>query len=66
MFHGVYHQKMAQEKEKRLQLNLRVRQKDLDAIDRIRRATWPIPSTTEAVLQAIHELDNKLAKKSGR
>lgn len=50
-------------KEKRLQLNIRVEQEDLDAIERIRRALSPLPSATEAVLQAIHELDRRLSKK---
>lgn len=50
-------------KEKRLQLNIRVEQEDLDAIERIRRALSPLPSVTEAVLQAIHELDRRLSKK---
>lgn len=52
--------------EKRLQLNIRVTQEDLDAIDRIRRASSPIPSTTDAVRQAIQELDKRLAKKGSR
>lgn len=37
-----------------------------DAIERIRRAMSPIPSTSDAVRQAIHELDKWLAKKGGR
>lgn len=58
---------MAKDTEKqRLQLNIRVYQEDLDAIERIRRALSPIPSTTDAVRQAIHELDKRLAKKGGR
>ena len=55
------------EKDKpRLQLNMRVEQDDLDAIDRIRRATIPLPTITEAVLLAIRELDERLAKKAAR
>ena len=57
---------MGMAKEKRLQLNLRVEQEDLDAIERIRRALSPLPSVTDAVRQAIHELDKRLAKKGGR
>ena len=45
------------EKDKRrLQLNMRIEQGDLDAIDRIRRATAPLPTITV-------ELDQRLAKK---
>ena len=52
------------EKDKRrLQLNMRIEQGDLDAIDRIRRATAPLPTITVVVLLAIHELDQRLAKK---
>lgn len=57
---------MAKDTEKRLQLNIRVEQDDLDAIERIRRALSPIPSTTDAVRQAIHELDKRLARKGGK
>ena len=53
-------------KEKRLQLNLRVEQEDLDAIERIRRALTPLPSVTDAVRQAIHELDKRLAKRGSK
>jgi len=45
------------------QLNLRVYQEDLDAIERIRRAMSPIPAASEVVRQAIHELDKRLSKK---
>lgn len=52
--------------EKRLQLNLRVYQDDLDAIERIRRATSPIPAASEVVRQAIHELDKRLSKRGAK
>jgi len=51
---------MKQDKEKRLQLNLRVYEEDLDAIERIRRAMSPIPAASEVVRQAIRELDERI------
>ena len=54
-----------QKPKPRLQLNLRVEQADLDAIERIRRALVPLPSVTDAVLKAIHDLDRRLAAKRG-
>jgi len=42
------------------QLNLRVYEEDLDAIERIRRAMSPIPAASEVVRQAIRELDERI------
>jgi len=52
--------------KQRLQLNLRVEPEDLEAIERIRRASSPIPTASEVVRQAVRELDKRLAKKGSK
>lgn len=42
-------------RDRGLQINLRVTQEDLDAIDEIRRAISPVPTMAEAVRMALQD-----------
>lgn len=51
-------------KEPRLQLNIRVEQEDLDAIEEVRKGLSPIPTVTEVVRRAVRELRDRERKRA--